>query len=74
MSRRKKKAKPDNRCCESCVNCLPVGDGDHICNMDPSKVVLEKYSFSGDYCWCGGSFGRRNRECITTNARYAAQI
>ena len=41
MSRRKKKAKPDNRCCENCVNCLPVGDGDHICNMDPSKVVLE---------------------------------
>lgn len=39
MSRRKKKAKPDNRCCENCVNCLPVGDGDHICNMDPSKVV-----------------------------------
>lgn len=45
MSRRKKKAKPDNRCCENCVNCLPVGDGDHICNMDPSKVVLEEYSF-----------------------------
>ena len=42
MSRRKKKAKPDNRCCENCVNCLPVGDGDHICNMDPSKVVWEE--------------------------------
>ena len=55
MSRRKKKAKPDNRCCENCVNCLPVGDGDHICNMDPSKAVLEEYSFSADYFWCGGS-------------------
>ena len=69
MSRRKKKAKPDNRCCENCVNCLPVGDGDHICNMDPSKVVWEEYSFSA-----AAAFGRRNRECITTNARYAAQI
>lgn len=55
MSRRKKKAKPDNRCCENCVNCLPVGDGDYICNMDPSKVVLEEYSFSADYFWCSGS-------------------
>ena len=55
MSRRKKKAKPDNRCCENCVNCLPVGDDDHICNMDPSKVVLEEYSFSADYFWCSGS-------------------
>lgn len=32
-----------------------VGDGDHICNMDPSKVVLEEYSFSADYFWCSGS-------------------
>lgn len=55
MSRRKKKAKPDNRCCENCVNCLPVGDGDYICNMDSSKVVLEEYSFSADYFWCSGS-------------------
>ena len=55
MRRRKKKAKPDNRCFENCVNCLPVGDGDHICYMDPSKVVWEEYSFSADYFWCGGS-------------------
>lgn len=46
-------------------------DGDHICNMDPSKVVLEEYSFLRITFGAAAAFGRRNRECITTNVRYA---
>ena len=64
MSRKKKKSaweknldkNRDRQCCETCANCIPIGEGDHICSMKPTRIVLEDYNFSDDYFWCGGSF------------------
>ena len=60
MSRKKKKSTCnknwDKQCCETCANCIPIGEGDHICSMNPTRIVLEDYSFSDNYFWCGGSF------------------
>lgn len=42
------------KCCEMCENCNPIGEGDHICDEDPTKMVLEDYAPADDYLWCQG--------------------
>mgnify|MGYP000350942446 FL=1 len=39
--------------CEYCDHCLPIGEGDHICdkNEDP-VIVLSKYVPTEDYLYC----------------------
>lgn len=40
--------------CETCGCLLPIGEGDHLCDEDYTKTVLEEYTPTDDYCWCCG--------------------
>ena len=49
------------KCCETCGNLTPIGEGDHICDAcdahdgHPCALVLEDYCPGADYFICGGS-------------------
>lgn len=49
------------KCCETCANMQPIGEGDHICDAccshdgSPTALVLESYIPADDYFICGGS-------------------
>ena len=38
--------------CLNCKYCLPIGEGDHICEKNPHKMVLEDYTPTDDFNWC----------------------
>jgi len=39
--------------CEYCDHCLPIGEGDHICDKNEVPViVLSKYVPTEDYLYC----------------------
>jgi hypothetical protein len=39
--------------CEYCDHCLPIGEGDHICDKNGVPViVLSKYVPTEDYLYC----------------------
>lgn len=41
--------------CLVCSNCIPIGEGDHICNeCGEPVVVLSEYEPTDDYLKCGG--------------------
>lgn len=40
--------------CEDCQHCVPIGDGDHECDADIPKIVMEDYFPAEDYGWCNG--------------------
>lgn len=48
------KGKCKDRCCETCANLIPIGEGDHICDEDITQLVLEDYSPGEGYMWCDG--------------------
>lgn len=40
--------------CENCANCIPIGEGDHICEAYHTPlVVIESYIPSNNYLRCG---------------------
>ena len=42
--------------CINCENCIPIGEGDHICTeLDEPILVIEEYEPTDDYFACGGS-------------------
>jgi hypothetical protein len=41
-------------CCEDCSNLVPIGEGDHICDADFTKMPIEEYAPTKDYFWCKG--------------------
>lgn len=45
--------------CLNCKYCIPIGEGDHICEENPHKIVLNEYIPSDDYNWCNGRYFRR---------------
>lgn len=52
MSNKKKKR---NGTCETCCHCIPIGEGDHICDeTDIPELVIEEYAPGEKYLWCGG--------------------
>lgn len=52
MSRKKK-----NVCCEYCGNCIPIGEGDHVCNeCGEPVIVISDYEPAEDYLKCGGKY------------------
>lgn len=56
MSRRKKKYVPREkkpRGCESCSHCIPIGEGDHLCD-EFNEIVLDEYCPSENYLMCNG--------------------
>lgn len=44
-------------CCLTCENCIPIGEGDHVCfeALDDPVLVLEDYEPTDNYFACGGS-------------------
>ena len=39
---------------EKCIELCAIGEGDHICNVDPHKMPVSDYQPTGDYLWCRG--------------------
>ena len=55
MGRKNRQRKPEPfKCCETCANMQPIGEGDHICDAccshdgSPTALVLESYIPAGD--------------------------
>lgn len=56
---KKKKAEEVRVLCESCENCLPIGEGDHLCDSH-MVIVISGYEPTEDYMLCKGKdFNRR---------------
>lgn len=45
--------------CETCSNCIPIGNGDHICDLAPDfsdeSIIIEEYEPTDSYFWCQGN-------------------
>lgn len=61
MARKTKQRKPEPfKCCETCGNMQPIGEGDHICDAccsrdgSPTALILEGYIPADDYFICNG--------------------
>lgn len=54
MSKRKNKTQKG---CEYCGNCIPLGEGDHICyECGEPKIVICEYEATEDYMCCNGKY------------------
>ena len=42
------------KCCLNCANCIPIGEGDHLCD-ELMELVLEDYTPTDKFYGCGGS-------------------
>ena len=40
--------------CQDCEHCIYICDGDFICDMDEPVLVMEDYTPTEDYLYCGG--------------------
>lgn len=38
--------------CEYCEHCLPIGEGDHICDKEEPIIIIEEYAPNENYGWC----------------------
>lgn len=56
MANKKKKTAS----CETCDNCIAIGEGDHICHEvksddgSPAIMPISEYAPTNDYLKCGG--------------------
>lgn len=41
--------------CLFCSHFLPIGEGDHICDLEEPVLVMEDYEPTDDYFICGGA-------------------
>lgn len=49
------KKKSKKACCECCSNCIPIGEGDHICDENHKpRLVISAYMPTEDYLHCRG--------------------
>ena len=54
------RSNPGKRSCELCDECIPIGEGDHLCTLEEPKVIIENYQPTAEYYWCKGKyFGER---------------
>ena len=53
-------AAPADFSCESCSEFTPIGEGDHICGADPTKMPVSGYAPTDDYGWCKGKHYEKN--------------
>ena len=58
MLEREKKSIKEHGTCFDCENCIPIGEGDHLCDC-MMALVLEDYSPTDDFLGCGGSYYER---------------
>lgn len=42
------------KCCENCDNCVPIGEGDHVCIAGEPVLILDDYEPTEDYLYCDG--------------------
>lgn len=55
-SRRKRKTQFSKADCTRCSNCIPMGEGDHICaECEELVIVIAGYVPTEDFLKCGGS-------------------
>lgn len=62
MKKKRPQPRQDRRhkCCETCGNMQPIGEGDHICDAccshdgSPCALILEDYTPADDYFICQG--------------------
>lgn len=52
--RKRNKAPVLKKECESCDECVPIGEGDFICTKEEPKIVLSDYIPTEEYGWCKG--------------------
>lgn len=56
MAKKKKKVAT----CETCDNCIAIGEGDHICyeaksdDGNPAIMPISEYATTNEYMKCGG--------------------
>ena len=48
--KRKKKNLP--KICSTCANCVYIGEGDYICDVDEPILVMEDHMPNENYCCC----------------------
>lgn len=50
--------------CESCQECVHIGDGDYACMEEtPSRIVLTDFgTATEDYMWCKGGNGHADHQ------------
>lgn len=53
--KKEKNARKVVKCCNTCANCIPIGEGDHICD-EMQELVLEEYMPTDSYYICGGRY------------------
>ena len=41
--------------CEECEEFTAIGEGDHICGIDPHRMPVSDYQPTEDYFWCKGA-------------------
>lgn len=57
MKNNKRNNKKQNIGCEFCSNCIPIGEGDHICDgYDVPKMVISDYMPTDEYLVCRGAY------------------
>ena len=59
MNKEKKQKKPKIKkdklkSCLTCANCIPIGEGDHLCD-EMMELVLEDYTPTDEFYGCGGA-------------------
>lgn len=49
-------------CAATCETIMEtgIGEGDHICDVDPCLIVLAGYVPTDDYFWCDGAKWRES--------------
>lgn len=38
--------------CDTCINCVYIGEGDYICDIDEPVLVIEEHCPNDNYCYC----------------------
>ena len=54
-----------NKCCDNCENCMYVGEGDSICEVEIAdgatvQPIKEEHTPTDHYFWCGGQHWIKN--------------
>lgn len=51
----KKKKTKIPKICSTCANCVYIGDGDYICDVDEPIIVMEEHMPNDKFTCCGGA-------------------
>lgn len=54
-------------CDDSCPNFNYIGEGDAICDKDPTKLVMEDWTPAESFLWCQAREKKEEPPCTTRN-------